>query len=146
MNDNTHWKRMVVIQLSVVLLLTSIFTFSLRKPDTHSFVSYASIQGPQGEIGPIGPQGIQGIPGPASIVPGPKGDKGDSGLPGKDAVVDYDIVSSIIQQKIEEAFNAQKSAISLIKEYRVNDVNNAKEWRFIGDSEWIECQLEDYCP
>jgi hypothetical protein len=70
------------------------------------------------------------------------------GEDGKDAEpVDYNAIHSFIEQKVQEAFDAQKNLLPPILdiEYQNNPKNGTREWRLIGDDSWILCLPKDNC-
>lgn len=79
----------------------------------------------------------------------PKAKDGKDGLNGKDAApVDYEALHLFIQQKVQEAFDAQINPpqSELEFEYRDNPSNGNREWRLVGDDAWQACTPEDNCP
>lgn len=75
------------------------------------------------------------------------GKDGQNGANGKDGTsVDYVVVDRIIQQKIQDAFDAlEKPELPTLEiEHRNNPDNGLPEWRFAGDDSWQVCG--DSCP
>lgn len=141
------WKTLLTIQLSIVFLLLSLFTISIKtlsnaqllnsQSSTVSAKGEQGIPGVQGADGVQGAQGIQGNTGPVGSqgqtgeagsqgIQGPKGTQGDPGPQG----IQGDI--GPVGQQIE---------------LRIDPITNNLECRVQGDTLWtVITSAGNICP
>lgn len=152
---------LVLIILLVVNSLNLYLTFAT--PKGGFYPSQIVKEGPKGDTPEIDykliasmveqqtAQRVSSIPLPKN---GSDGKDGESirGADGKDAVVDYDKVRSLIQEEVFKLPIPSQGDIGVAGrevEFQTNPKTNNLEWRYIGDDSWQilmrNCQITNTC-
>jgi hypothetical protein len=139
----------LVLLAQGVFLVCIVIILATLKPVQQQY-STIPVSGPKGEDAVVDYEQIEGFVQQEVLgIPKPKnGQDGKDGRDGKDAdLVDYAAIEKVIQQKIQEAFDAREKPQEPTpdSEYRQNPKNGKNEWRLAGDDSWQLCSPEDSC-